>query len=258
LHFACEHAWLYESVIPVLIEHWPMALRIKTSDGILPIHLALKAGKELSLKTIKDLVDGWPHAVHAQDNSGRLPLHYACEYGCSDDVIQFLVECWPMALRIKKAGGSLLLHLAVSKYQVRSLKAIQMLVEAWPDAVREHDNYGRLPLHRACEHGCKDEVIQFLVRSWPESCQVPTKEGGQLPLHLACSSYEASAASIRILLDCYPQAIRYKDNNLQLPLHIACMQQPALPLEVVEHLVRAWPESVQIACPYTSYYATYW
>jgi len=45
-----------------------------------------------------------------------------------------------------------------------------------------------------------------LVHSWPESCQVPTKED-ELALHMACR-YQSSAL-IRFLLDCFPQAVHH-------------------------------------------------
>jgi len=153
-------------------------------------------------------------------------------------------------LQIKTEDGSLPLHLALSGYPLKSLETIQVLVEAWPDAVHAQDNNGRLPLHHACQRGCTDDEIQFLVRSWPESCQVLTKDG-QLALHLACGCHSSSATLI--LLDCYPQAVRFKDKSLHLPLHIACMRESAFTLEVIERLVRAWPESVRIPCPYDAY-----
>jgi len=129
------------------------------------------------------------------------------------------------------------------------LKTIQVLVEAWPDAVHVQDNKGQLPLHSACKnYECTDDVIQFLVQSWPESCQVLTNDG-QLPLHLACGIRESNTATL-LLLDCYPQAVRFKDKSMHLPLHIACMGYKALESEVMERLVRAWPESVLIPCPY--------
>ncbi len=93
-----------------------------------------------------------------------------------------------------------------------------------------------------------DEVVKFLVRLWPKSCQIATKED-ELALHLACCN--RSSALIRFLLDCYPQAVRYKDKYSQLPLHTVCIRGMALGVEVIEHLVCAWLESIRIACPYT-------
>jgi len=128
-----------------------------------------------------------------------------------------------------------------------SLTAIQWLVQVWPDAVRVQDDFGRLPLHFALRFGCTADVVEFLVHEWPESCQVPTTND-MLPLHFACR-HQSSAVTL-FLLDCYPQAVHFKNNDLQLPLHIACMRETSFGLEVIEQLVRAWPESIKIACPY--------
>jgi len=146
--------------------------------------------------------------------------------------------------------GTLALHLALTTDSSVLLKAIQVLVEAWPDAVHVQDDDGHLPLHHAGKNfRCTDYVIQLLVRSWPESCQVSTKDN-QLPLHLACS-YNSSTVTL-FVLDSYPQAVRFKDNSLQLPLHIACMRPTTFSSKVIERLVRAWQESVQIPCPYNA------
>jgi len=207
---------------------------------------ALVLKSRLPMETIQLIAEAWPDAVREKDDDGWLPLHYACLYGYSDDVIQLLIECWPMSLHVKTEGGILPLHLALQPEA--KLEAIQMLVHAWPEAVHEHDKDGRLPLHCACEKGCADDVIQFLAHSWLESCQVPTTTEGDLPLHLACR--HQSSAVILFLLNFYPQAVRFENKKLQLPLHIACTRESVLGLEVIAHLVRAWPESIQIACPY--------
>ena len=145
-------------------------------------------------------------------------------------------------------SGSLLLHLTLKR--TMSLDTIKVIVQHWPDCVREHDDEGQLPLHIAIQNDCTHDVIQFLANSWPESCQVPTTDG-DLPLHLACR-YESSAVTL-CLLDYYPHAVRLKDKDLQLPLHIACTREDDFVSEVIEHLVRAWPESTIIACPQPSY-----
>jgi len=148
-----------------------------------------------------------------------------------------------MSVRIKTKKGTLPLHLAL--IETMSLEVIQFLLQAWPDAVRELDEDGCLPLHIAFMQSCTEDVIQVLAHSWPESCQIPNKQD-ELALHLAC--HYKSSELICNLLDCYPQAVRCKDNYLQLPIHIVCSR--GMDLEVIEHLVRAWPESIQIACPY--------
>jgi len=180
---------------------------------------------------------------------GSLPLHHACQHGCTDDVIQFLVGSWPQSVEImtdSSCYGCLPLHHACTGKS--SLTVIQALVQAWPNAVHLQDDKGYLPLHYSLKHGCMDDVIQFLVLSWPESCCILTNKG-ELPLHCACE--KQLLAIICFILDCYPQAICHKDKHSWLPLHTTCLAVANLNLEVIEHLIRAWPESIQIPCPYS-------
>jgi len=273
LHYACRASSL--TVIQSFVQAWPDSVRLRDGRGCLPLHHACQCGRtaeivqfllncwpeaaqcwsnqylplhracmsKLPLPAIQSLIEAWPDSISKRDRRGYLPLHCACECGCTHAVIQFLVQCWPMSLHIKSNDGTLPLHLALKPRL--SLETIQLLVQTWPDAVREKDNRGFLPLHFACEFGCMTNVVQFLVRSWPESCQVPTKDG-KLSLHLACG--KRSSFLVSFILDCYPQAARIKDNMSQLPLHTACLQEVGL--EVMRHLVRAWPDTIHIPCPF--------
>jgi len=75
-----------------------------------------------------------------------------------------------------------------------------------------------------------------------------TNEEGDLPLHVACRT--ASPTVISYILNSCPQAVHFKNQNLQLPLHYACDREKAIPLEVIGELVHAWPEACHVACPY--------
>jgi len=198
------------------------------------------------LPTIQLLLEAWPDSFHEKDRDGMLPLHNACAGGCPDKVIQLLLESWPESMQIvTNAGGFPLHHACRGKL---SLTVIQALLQAWPNAVHLPDDKGYLPLHYALKYGCTADVIQFLVHSWPESCHILTNEG-ELPLHCACD--KQSLAVICFMLDCYPQVIGCKDKRSRLPLHTACLAVATLELEVIEHLIQAWPESIQILCSYS-------
>jgi len=254
LHYACNNNGAEDDVIQYLVRAWPDACHIPVkSHGILPLHFALRSSTTRSLETIRLLLEAGPDAVRKPDSRGLLPLHYACERGGTHDVIQFLIEQWPLSLSTKTKDGNLPLHFALLNNKKLSLETIQLLVQACPVAVREYDHKGRLPLHLALfEKGggdCTDDVIQCLVYAWPESCQVLTKDD-ELALHLACGGHRSSAV-ILFILDCYPPAVRWKDKKSLLPLHTAGMRETALESMVIERLVRAYPESILIPCPYT-------
>jgi len=109
-------------------------------------------------------------------------------------------------------------------------------------------------LHYVCRNGKmigKDlqpslETIELLVEPRPECLQVQTNLG-MLPLHWACYESIASTDVICYLVELYPKAAFVQDYKGRLPLHLACAQKTTnQPLEAIQCLVQAWPESVHI------------
>jgi len=158
---------------------------IDSEDAVVDwLHNVCRGRDSCSLYELKDLVQKFPNAIRVQaESTGCLPLHYACEYGCADEIIQFLIESWPQSVKVANGSGSLPLHLACH-YRV-SLTVVQWLVHAAPDTIRLQDHQGRVPLSRAIDKFCPDEVIQFLLNCWPESVRCRTHQGW-LPLKQAC------------------------------------------------------------------------
>jgi len=281
LHCALEANCSVE-VIQTLIRCWPKSLRIRMEGNLLPLHFACQLSAP-QLTVIQALVQGWPNSIRERDRYGlMLPLHYACMYCASAEVVQFLIECWPESLQVGNMYGALPLHLAcwgrpslaVIYYVLDSfpqavqmqdeclrhplhyacmrasgseLELIKRLVQVWPESIRVPDQNGFLPLHEALRHDKDLEIIQTLVEFWPESVQVRSLSlkdrgyHGRGPLHLACL-YQSSSV-IHYVLNLYPQAVQIKDEYLTLPLHYALEREPALPLELIEQIVQAWPES---------------
>ena len=77
-----------------------------------------------------------------------------------------------------------------------------------------------LPLNIACGNKASLEVIQMLIRKYPEALKVRNNDG-HLPLHIACAK-NASLEVIQFLIQQHPDALRKKDNDDNLPLHWAC------------------------------------
>jgi len=108
-------------------------------------------------------------------------------------------------------------------------------------------------LHHACENGYTDDVIQFLVDSWPESVQILTKKG-LLPLHCAMTTIkwdtfaledvEASLSleAIQFLVQAWPDAVHEQDGHGCVPLHYACKNDCTD--DVTQLLVEGWPMSL--------------
>jgi len=108
----------------------------------------------------------------------------------------------------------------------------------------------------ACWYGCVDDVIEFLVKCWPESVRCRTNNDGHiryslplhsLPLHFACQR-KSSLTIIQALIQAWSDSVREPDGNGYLPLHHAC--EKSCTDDVIKFLVDSWPESCQIPTKY--------
>ena len=93
------------------------------------------------------------------------------------------------------------LHKALREFAVESLLFdnvllegnIQRLIDEFPESVTAFDDKGYTPLHIACKEGAPLNVIDALVRAWPDSVKWPTfNKKMMLPLHLVCRYYSGS------------------------------------------------------------------
>mmetsp|Transcript_25025 Transcript_25025/g.38704 ORF Transcript_25025/g.38704 Transcript_25025/m.38704 type:complete len:1734 (+) Transcript_25025:74-5275(+) len=98
-----------------------------------------------------------------------------------------------------------------------------------------------LPIHLACWLQPPLDVIKVLVDQYPESL-TQADQHGRLPVHLAVAEM-ASEAVILHLTESDPSTARSADQYGELPLHI-CLQDESVPLNVVEILVKAYPQGV--------------
>jgi len=166
---------------------------------------------------------------------GLYPLHMACWRNAPISVVRALLNAWPEA--VQAVGDySTPLHCACLSEHNALIKQ-QMLVQARPGVLQEKwnkqtnnessggggvpssnevdDNHviavgGLLPLHTALDRNSETvpslPAIQFLVSTWPDSCQVPTPNG-MLPLHGACANEKVSIFVMAYLVDLYPAAL---------------------------------------------------
>ena len=162
LHLACANG-APSGTITALVSRWPAALRDRTRDGCLPLHMAA-AG--LPAESLPAVVDGWPAALMERDRvGGRLPLHVACAAGRPTSVIRLLLDSCPESVRQPTRPAALLpLQLAV---QANAPDAVALLATAWPEACAAKANRGVPLAHKAVELGLSTEVISALVTAWP-------------------------------------------------------------------------------------------
>jgi hypothetical protein len=68
------------------------------------------------------------------------------------------------------------------------LQVVQCLVKQWPEAIKTTNNEGWLALHIACKYKAPLQVVEYLVEQWSESVKTTTVKG-YLSLNCAQNSY---------------------------------------------------------------------
>lgn len=122
-----------------------------------------------------------------------------------------------------------------------SRELVDSLIKAYPQAVRAKESlYDRIPLHIACLRKAEPLVVWSLVLQYPQGAGMPDRNG-RLPIHFACNN-NAPVFVIRSLLRACPGSARAFDNvDGWLPLHVAC-DAGASP-DCIAELLNVYPES---------------
>jgi ankyrin repeat protein len=230
-----------DDVVLKLLTAFPAASSCADRNGELPLHLAIRCRK--SLPVLKRIAAEYQPAIRARNTAGDLPLHVAVQqvhdqYRCPFDTIAWLVEQYPHACSSVDSAQELPLHVAVRTGATPA--TIHLLVLQCSAACREGDQHGDWPLHSAVRARAELEVTELLVTAESHATHVQCSRG-QLPLHVGIVSGAAMDVLIA-LVDEYPSAVRQRDRTGDLPLHLAMEHGP---LELVERLLLAYPESVR-------------
>ena len=102
------------------------------------------------------------------------------------------------------------------------------------------DDNGFLPLHRALIAANWEpdlDLVKLFLNRCPETILMAPATGA-LPLHLACK--RAPQSIVQFLVDCFPDAVQYRDNDGNFPLdHALHAADPND--QVVELLVQQYP-----------------
>lgn len=108
----------------------------------------------------------------------------ALAFNCYVPDIECLLKLRPDALSEKDATGNTFLHSA-ALYSSLSAKSVAFILKKHPASVRTVNNDGALPIHLAAAQVTGKDVVECLVRAFPESLQVKTTRG-DLPLDCMC------------------------------------------------------------------------
>jgi ankyrin repeat protein len=212
-----------------LIQQHPEAVRSRTANGHLPLHLAFA----------NDDGNPWVPEEGMVDDQQTAPI----------EVVGALLKTWPESIFETDHRGRLAMHLAC-RSALTSPAVVRRLVEAWRESLRRRDvAQGDLPIHHAIRCGMPHGIIEFLVNEAPRSVREPTCHG-HLALHVLVRfarqhwSPEQALALVQLLLSRDHSAVRYKGGGGKgegdegsLPLHVAADRDA--PLSVVRCLVLA-------------------
>lgn len=193
------------------------------------------------LSKIKSIVESFPERVSKfRDSDGRTALHVLC---ANRPPLQSVVFLAPdlNSCRQRTSKGMLPLHYACREQA--SEDVVDFLLKQYPESVQIPTASGWFPLHLASARGSSLGVIQRLISAWPESVQQATRDG-RMALHFACANH-ASLQIVQLLIRQNPNSIQVQDQNELTPLHIACAYSDNL--DIIKYLVDEWKDG--LVCP---------
>ena len=85
-------------------------------------------------------------------------------------------------------------------------RAIHHCLKCPQDANFLEGHWHETPLYLACQHNAPVEVIRAIIKAFPESVQIASRENRDLPIHISCR-YQASAPILDALLEHYPNTV---------------------------------------------------
>jgi len=166
LHYLCKKKDVPLAIVEAFVNACKEAVR--TPDSVLkslPIHIACEHDAPISVLNI--LVQAYPEGLLKPDKDGNLPIHYACSLE-SPECAMYLLEACPASVTVKNSKRQTLLHLACSRYDM-SVELIQELIRLDEDACKARDWQERLPIHSACMWKANTQVIDMLLKCYPQS-----------------------------------------------------------------------------------------
>ncbi|KAK1737725.1 ankyrin repeat domain-containing protein [Skeletonema marinoi] len=170
------------------------------------------------------------------------PLHDACrENKVSLDEILELLNKRPDDVMKKDIYRCLPIHLACATGG--SFEVIDALIKAYPDGLKAPGSDGRLPIHLACANEQSFEVIDALIKAYPDGLKVRDNVYKRLPIHWAFVAEGQSFEVIDALIKEYPDGLKAHDNEGFLPTHLACVKGQSV--EVIDALIKAYPDGLK-------------
>jgi ankyrin repeat protein len=234
------------ALVQMMVCKAPDTVKVKDSQGRLPLALAYRAKKEV----YECLVDAWPQGLEIPNEHGSLALHTVLLDGVNPTLVCHLVEKAPGAVKVYDSQGRFPLQLACEHCSSLTTEAMQALVDVWPESVQEKDADGNYPLHIACERYAGKAAIDVLVEAWPEALLIPNA-AGNLPLHLLCmlDNLQALGRTVDVALwksmtERSPESLQMANADAKCPVHLALQMPHDKVADVVKKFLCAAPETL--------------
>jgi len=154
-------------------------------------------------------------------------LYFRIPFGTNDGVRQWLDcnEGDEMLLQavsriIERNGYKPPLHCILLQLKDVSLDVVERFIKIFPESVKHTCGEG-LPLHIAIKQECSDDIINTLLRSYPDGVLVKNYYG-ESPLHIAIQKKNFPLETIRNMVQANQVSLSIQDSDWKLPLHHIC------------------------------------
>jgi len=186
-----------------------------------PLHVCVQ-NRHATTRIIKGLIDINPLACNKKSDKGYLPIHQALKAKSSMDILYALIDAFPVGLEKLTENGDSALHIALENFTNESV--IKLIVDKCPTLIFKPNHLGNLPLHCAIlsekkGSSCSEEIIQMLIKLWPQSPSFQNKLG-DTPLHYGVK-YTNSLKIVELLLHGNHGTVFVLNNDGLSPLDVA-------------------------------------
>ena len=268
LHLACYNSNCTQSIIRLIMERYPAALRHLTSAGNLfncgedryegeegfPLHYYIIRKTNLHIETIKMLIEANPDAMGIDGEMCFTPMHTIVSTPNENinnllPIVAYLIEAAPSCIRIVDHFERTPLSLACSNKHI-TLEVVQFLYNSWPEASRLGDDDGYLPIHGLCcneqlDDNASLEILRFMLDIDIDPGLVRAEGPDEhLPIHYAIR--RMAFEPCKVLIDAYPESLRAYSDRM-LPIHIACRNGSRVDtIDTIQYMLELDPDLINV------------
>ena len=206
LHYSCLRG--VKSITSQLLDKY-VEVNVAGSDGVTPMHCAVKSGNVEVLRLLTERND-LQRGQKSRDHNDRAPIHWLAWLGGEDSIE--MAKLLESGIGLKDRFGWTCLHLAAVHGHDKLLGHLLKQTGANKD---QRDSKQRSPLHLAVEHQ-RDEAIRVLLAAGADANL--KMDDGASPLHIAAE--KSNEGTVQVLLAAGADANLKMERGLS-PLHIA-------------------------------------